>query len=430
MVDWQIIRRIRSNHLAISTLAMTAGLGLRTAGQGLMFLIVARVLGVNDYGAYSAIVAIAGSLSCFAGLGTAFTLIREVARSKEQFGHAWHKALVTIGLTAPPLLLLHLALARLILPASISWTSIFFIGIAELIFAPLSQAAANVYQGHDRIVRSSRLVLAPVIPRLLGSLFFAAIAHGFPTALRLDIWSILYAVASFFAAIYSLYVVRRDFGPGKSFMTSKLPHELWDGIAFAFGGAAIRLYSDVDKTMLAKMATLEVTGAYSAAYRVVDMALVPITSLLTASLPSFFRAREAGPDHSLALTGRLIRLPILYALLAATGMYLFASIIPLLLGNTFATAIAPLRWLALMPVICLPRLFLQQLLIGNDHQAYAVASLTFGALLNIGINLLLIPSLGWLGAVTATYIAEAVMCLIMAYMSWRTLRSKPISSRS
>ena len=417
------IRQLKRNHLAIGTATMTIGLGVRTVGQALMFLIVARILGISDYGAYSAILAIAGSLGCFAGLGTSFTLIREVARDKNSFGHAWHKALAAIIISFPFLLIVYLLIARLALPTEISWISLLSIGIAELALAPIAQAAANAYQGHDRMARSARLILAPTIPRLVGSLVLAVVTHAFALSLRLDLWSLLYAAASFVATMYTLRMVRQDLGPAIKPQNEKLVQGLWDGIAFAFGGAAIRLYADVDKTMLARMTTLAATGAYSAAYRVIDMALVPVASLLAVSLPTFFRAKETGPSHSLAIAGRFIRLPLLYALLASICMYSLAGLMPLFLGESFVAAVAPLRWLAWMPTLCVPRLFLQQLLIGNDHQAVAVTALTFGALINIVANLLWIPSLGWLGAVFATYIAEMFMCLTMAYLVWQKLYS-------
>ncbi len=55
----------RPGRLAKSTFAMTAGMGLRTLAQAAVFLIVARVLGVADYGAYSAVLALAITLGGF-----------------------------------------------------------------------------------------------------------------------------------------------------------------------------------------------------------------------------------------------------------------------------------------------------------------------------------------------------------------------------
>lgn len=422
----RFIKQLISSPLGSNTVAVIIGLGGRTLAQGLMFLIVARVLGVQGYGAYSAVLAIASSLGCFVGLGAPFLLIREVARNRKRFDTAWSKALFAILLSTPFLLALHLLVSRVIVPSKVSWLSIIAIGLAEILFAPLAQTAANAYQGHDRFAHSSKLILAPAIVRLLASIFLLGTLWSFPAPALLNIWSVLYGIASAVAATYALYMIYNDFGPTVG-SDGKRVENLWEGIAFAFGGAAIRLYSDVDKAMLAKMATLEATGAYSAACRVVDMALVPISSLLTASLPSFFRAKEAGSTYTLKLASRLIRLPALYATAIGIVVFLFAGALPLLLGATYVESKLVLQWLAWMPLFSLPRLFLQQLLIGNDHQVAAVITLAAGALINVALNLILIPPLSWLGAVFATYLSELTMCFAMAYLVWRKVH-QPMTS--
>lgn len=69
-----------SGRLARSTLAMTVGMDFRTLGQGAVFLIVARVLGVSDYGAYSATLALAMTLGGFSGFGASIIMLRETSR--------------------------------------------------------------------------------------------------------------------------------------------------------------------------------------------------------------------------------------------------------------------------------------------------------------------------------------------------------------
>jgi len=59
----------RPGKLARDTVILTTGLGLRALAQGLVFVIVARVLGSQGYGAFSAALAIAGVWVHFCGLG-------------------------------------------------------------------------------------------------------------------------------------------------------------------------------------------------------------------------------------------------------------------------------------------------------------------------------------------------------------------------
>ena len=71
----------RPGRLAKGTLAMTAGMGLRTLAQAVVFLIVARVLGVADYGAYAAVLALSTVFGCFSGWGTQTLMVRDVSRN-------------------------------------------------------------------------------------------------------------------------------------------------------------------------------------------------------------------------------------------------------------------------------------------------------------------------------------------------------------
>jgi O-antigen/teichoic acid export membrane protein len=423
------LRQLKGNRLATGTAALTVGLGMRTVGQGLMFVIVARTLGVGDYGAYAATMAIAGTLGCFTGLGTATTLIRLVARDKTSFGHAWWRSIACIAYTAPPLLAIYFVLARFVLPLGVAGSAVLFIGIAEIVFAPVAQLAANAYQGHDRIARSSRLIIAPVVPRFVGALVLIPLVRLLASRQHLIAWSILYALASLLAAIYALGMVRRDLGPAVRPKRLALEVSLFQGAPFAVGGAALRVYTDIDKTMLARMASLSSAGSYAAAYRIIDMAMVPVMSLLTAMLPRFFRHGEI-TAQSIAYTSRIAIWPLAYVLACAAALYACSDLLPWLLGRSYQAAAQSVRWLALVPLVAMPRLFFQHVLIGADRHRTAVVTLAAGAIFNIVANLLAIPAYGWRGATIATYASELLMTAIMGVFLWRALHASRMQRKS
>ncbi len=392
---------------------MTVGMGLRILVQTAIFLIVARVLGVADYGAYSAILALAGTLGSFGGLGIQAIMVRDVSRHPECFPTSWGDTLAAIILSAPILFVAYLALAWAVLPASVSPGIVLLIGLAELIFMPIAIAAINAYQGHERIGRASRLVLAPVIPRLVGALVLLALVPWLPEDQRLLAWGALYAIATLLAAGYAWQLVTQDLGAASRPSGSRLWTKLSEGWPFALGNVAVKLYADIDKTLLARLATLEVAGAYSAGYRVVDFATVPVFSLLIAAAPRFFREGENGVRHAARYAWRILPLPLIATLFISVILYFMADFLPLLLGSSYSAAVPVLQWLAWLPVVSLPRLFLQTSLGTGDRQHQAVAILALGAGINIVLNLWLIPTWSWRGAVVATYAAEIVMLCAM-----------------
>ena len=56
--------------------------------------------------------------------------------------------------------------------------------------------------------------------------------------------------------------------------------EVREGFYFAASQTAQTVYNDIDKTMLARLSTLEATGIYGAAYRIIDVSFVPVSALL------------------------------------------------------------------------------------------------------------------------------------------------------
>lgn len=408
----------RPGPLAKGALAMTVAMGLRSLTQTLVFLIVARVLGVADYGAYAAVLALSATFACFSGLGTQVLMVREVSRDPNCFTAAWGLTLTAILISSPILFVVYGVLARVLLPASVSLTVIVFIGLADLIFAPIGLSAITAYQGHDRLDRAAHLSFIPVLPRLAVALALFPLQLVLSDDMRLSTWAFLYAVAAFAAALYAWRMVRKELGPARKPRWRCVWNSLREAIAFAFGSAALKVYADIDKMMLARLATLEAAGAYSAGYRVADLTTVPLLSLLSAAMPRFFRAGEFGVSAALAYAHRILLVPLIYSILAGLGLYLCAGMLPLLLGATYGDAVPALQWLAWLPLLSLPRLFLQSLLIGGDRQNYAVQVLAGGGLFNIALNLWLIPLWSWRGALVATYAAEIGMALAMGVIAF------------
>ncbi|SMC22450.1 Membrane protein involved in the export of O-antigen and teichoic acid [Desulfacinum hydrothermale DSM 13146] len=411
----------RPGRLAQGTLAMTAGLGLRTLGQAGVFLIVARVLGVEAYGAYSAVLALAMTLGGFTGLGASVIMLRDTARDPVEFAASWGRTLGAWLVTAPGLFVVYLLLAWVILPERIGWVVIVCLGAAEILLTPLMLAGVQGYQGHERMGRAARIVLAPILPRLAAAVLLPLVLLMAPSA-RLSVWAVLYLIAAAFAVVYTLVLLHRDFGLRMAFHWRGLGYVLAEGWPFAVGGAAQKVYVDIDKIMLVRLTTLEITGAYSAAYRVVDMANVPLMSFFAAAAPRFFRAGGEGVRSAARYAWQVLPLPMLYALAVSVSMYLLAGLLPWVLGAGFAPAVEVLRWLAWLPLLTIPRRFGQTVLNASGGQAISLLMTLGGAVINIGLNAWLILLWSWRGAVVATYVAELVMIVCfyvsVARVSW------------
>lgn len=417
------LRAWRPGSLAKGAMRLTAGLGLRSVIQAAVFLLVARVLGVNAYGGFAAIVALGGTLGGFSGCGTQTLMVRDTVRDKNNFALAWGATLAAIIVSVSPLFAVYIWLTAVLLPAEIPSLPIFLLGLTELALTPVSLAAVAAYRGHERTGRAARLLMAPAVFRLCGALAFLVLALALPTNMRLNLWSSFYVASALVAAAYAVWLVRRDLGIPAWPEWHTLRSRMLAAWPFALSLVATRLYTDIDKAMLAALASLDATGAYSAGYRIVDLATIPIVSLLAAAMPTMFRKGLGKNVRDVTrYSMRILPFPVLYAASAGVVLYFLADYIPLLLGQTFSDAVVTLRWLAWLPLLSVGRLLLHRQMVCSDEQKLAVLVLSGGALLNILLNLELIPRWGWRGAVVSTYVAEIAMTVFMGWLTMRVRR--------
>jgi O-antigen/teichoic acid export membrane protein len=399
----------RPGKLAKDTLSMTSGMGLRTISQAVVFLILARILGVEAYGAYTAILALAITFGGLVGFGASSIMLRDTARNAELFTESWGRTLSALLLTAPIFLIVYFILSWAILPRQVGWSVIFCIGIAEILLSPLTIAVIEAYQGHERIGRSARVTLAQTLPRLAASLLIWPLAFVLVDSFRLPVWAALYLIAAASSAVYALKLLKKDIGAQIVFHWHGLSHTLSEAWPFSMTGTAQKVYADIDKVMLSRLSTLEITGTYSAAYRLVDMTGVPLISFFSATAPRFFRAGHDGMQSAARYALRLLPLPMIYTLVIGVSLYMLAGLLPWLLGSEFVSAVEALRLLAWLPLIATPRRFMQTALYSSGRQRATVLIVVFGAILNAILNLWMIPLWNWRGALSATYASELAM---------------------
>ncbi len=417
----------RSSTLATATLQTTAGLTARTLLQAIVFVSVARLLGVEGFGAFAALLALAGSIGQLGGMGCQTVMIRTVARNTQTFGESWEITLAITALSAPILLLFYALLANWLSPAGIQWMPILLIGMAEIVFAPPIVAAISAFQAHGMMSAASRLIAAPAVARFISLAALLPLASVLTHDELFKAWSAIYACGAVGTMLYALRNVRMQLNPAalnREWQWRELRSTAKSGFPFAIGGLGLRVYADIDKTMLGRMDTLHATGSYAAAYRIAEFIILPVHSLFIAALPHMFRISAQGPEALARYMKALWLMPLAYTVTAAIVVWAVAPWLPLLLGDSFHSAVEPLRWLAWLPIVTLPRLHWQQRLVGMERHTSAVSIIAAGALLNILLNLWLIPLASWKGAVISTYIAEGIMASIMFFLGSYIFRAR------
>jgi O-antigen/teichoic acid export membrane protein len=207
------------------------------------------------------------------------------------------------------------------------------------------------------------------------------------------------------------------------FAPVRIRGELMEGFYFGASLSAQTVYNDIDKTMLARLSTLDATGTYAAAYRMIDVVFTPVRSVLYASYPSFFRHGQGGIAASYAFAKRLLPMAVGYSAAAMIGLFVAAPVIPLLLGAEYARTVEALRWLALLPLLKSVHYFLADSLTGAGYQGVRTFAQMGVAVFNVALNLWLIPGYSWRGAAWAS-IASDAMLVVALYLVIRLVHLK------
>jgi O-antigen/teichoic acid export membrane protein len=369
--------------------------------QAIYFVIVARFLGAENYGSFIAVTALASIIFPFAALGSEHILVKYVAVNRASFPTYWGNALLILLINSGLITAILLILSSVIFAENISYLTILIILLADLFCLGLFDASCKAFIASNLVKKSAQLGILNTCGKLLAAL---SLAVFFPKP-NTTTWACLYLISSATIGLVAILSVNHVVGSAR-FNLSKLKSEIKHGIYFSISASANNINSSLDKTMLANMSTLNATGIYGSAYRFIDVGYVPLMALFSASYTKFFQHGSSGIRSSLGFAKQLFPFLLGYALLSILGYLVFAPILPIILGEEYADAIAALRWLAPIPALAAFQMLAADTLTGAGFQKTRSIVQVAAALLNLALNIVLIPHFSWKGAAWATLTSD------------------------
>ncbi|MBD1922874.1 flippase [Microcoleus sp. FACHB-831] len=172
-------------------------------------------------------------------------------------------------------------------------------------------------------------------------------------------------------------------------------------------GMVIMIYMRIDQIMLQQMKNAEAVGLYAAAVKPSEMWYFVPTAIVNSVTPSIVKAKAAGEKIYYERIQTLFNLVVLLSYAVAIPITIFSSqIIMIVAGKKYieaAPVLEVLVWAGLFVSLGLARV---PWLITEGFMKFSAVTTAIGALINVVLNLLLIPSYGGLGAGIATVIAQ------------------------
>lgn len=391
---------------------MLTAQGGRLLIQGVYFVLLARVFGVEQFGMYMGSAALVSVFFPFSGIGAGNVLIQEVARKPSSLPVYWGNALLLSGVSGIGFAAI-LGFAGAWLLPTVPVTLVITLAFAELVFGRMIETVGQIFQALERLDRTAQLNIGLGATRMAAALCFVAMSQNVSPAA----WGYWYLSASAVVALSAGVIAARQYGVPRMHM-ALLVSKLKQGLYFSIGMASQSIYAEIDKTMLARISTFDDTGIYSAATRVIGLAFAPIRSLLYSTYARFFRQGQAGLAGTLLLVRRFLPFSVAYGLVVGGVLYITAPLIPFVLGDGYHSAVNAIRWLALVPLCQGIHYFLADALTGAGYQGARTTNQIVTALFNVLLNLVLIPRYSWRGAALATLLSEATLGLLL----WVTIK--------
>jgi O-antigen/teichoic acid export membrane protein len=389
--------------------------------QGLQFILIARALGAHDFGLMAGVLAITSVLLPFSGVGAANVMVMRLARKEASPALYFGNALMVAAVSGTLLIALAALAGPLFLrDPSLLWL-IVLLGVSEILVTKFIDIAAHVFYGLDRHAFSGSFYTLQAAMRLCAAVvfYFLLSQHG------VMLWAAMHLGAGIAAAIIVMALTVKQIGMPTLDLRLAL-RELKVGVLFSIGLSANSVYTDIDKAVLARYASATINGQYTAAYRLVYMAFTPVMAVLMATQGMFFRAgAQQGLSATVRLALRMAWLGGVYCVGLAALLYLAAPLVAWALGPQYQLSVQILQALSLLPLVLMTQSVFSEALTGANKQRARSVAQVLVAVLCFGLNMALVPGLGWHGAVTATYASQAVLALAVVWIIWLSVRSPP-----
>ncbi len=395
-----------------------------SAGSAVLMLallsIAGRLLGPDEYGIFMWAIGLATVAEVFMDFGLHQVTIRGIAKDHTQAGPVfrtslWLKALPAVGMV-------------IVFGGVVVWlrddpvvrlASLIMLGSAVMRSYVLT--ARGVLQGLEQFGADA---LVTVLDRalLLG-------ACGLALWLGASVIqvSLVFLAARVVSTLVALVIAERSLGsqigPAPAWRTL-----VAEALPVGLFLLVLNLYNRIDTLMLGVMQGDRATGFYNTAYPIYE-GLTYASAIITAVLvPRLSRLWVSDRRAYRALVGRsLVGTAALAVVVAGAAWPLAGFAIQLFFGAEYVDAVPALRWLLVgLPFIYV--IWVLHTVALSAHRTDVLLKVTAaGTLLNVGLNLLLIPAYSYTGAAIATVISEVLAMVLLLTALRGTLVTEPSS---
>lgn len=234
-----------------------------------------------------------------------------------------------------------------------------------------------------------------------------------------DVWAYVLATAgaTFVNSIIPWFFIRRFVDPVRPQWCHMISH-LKPTLTLFLPVIAISVYSILDKVMLGMLTSMEQTGYFDYAEKISKLPLSLITALGAAVLPRMSQIVGSGQiEYGKKLVGTTMWFMLACAFALCFGIVGVApSFCPAFFGEGYEACIPLMSVLAfIIPTICVTNVIGNQYMLPCHRDQEYTASVFVGAIVNVVVNILIIPVLGAMGAAIGSILSEVSVMIVQGW---------------
>ncbi len=386
-----------------------------------LFIYVARILGATEYGKFSYALAAIGLFNIFLDFVSPQIITREFAQDKDKEKEYSSITSLKIIFGIGSLILIFVGsffVTQDLILRKVIWilsAYYFLLGFLEIFYAFLRARQLMEYESFAKILDG----FLTAAFGLFAIIYFPSI-ENLSYAYLFEGLALLAFVLLFFH--YKIYKI--SFGWNKA-VFKRIFLLSWP---IALVGITASVYNQIDSFMMGYWGLMAENGWYNAAFKITRMVFIPMALVSQSFYPAQSKIFKASKEEFQKIWNSHMEIMVLLAMpILIGGLVLAPKIINFFYGQAYNPAILAFQILIVtVAIIFIYEAFRQVLIVANQQKKLFWVVLA-GAIINIALNLVLIPKFSLYGAAIATVFTHILISLLLVGFTIKYTAVKPFN---
>ncbi|MGC9599000.1 MAG: flippase [Minisyncoccia bacterium] len=377
-------------------------------GKALKAIIIiygARVLGTAEYGVFSYALTLAGFFTLFFDPGVNSMVMREVPKATNEDGRlrilSTTLAVKLALIAGAVLIVLFVAPLFSTLPGATA-----LLPIVALIIAldTTREFLSSFIRANEKMEWETGIFLLTNLGIVIAGFLFLSYSR---TALSFG-WA--YVAGTAFGAITAITVLRKRLAHIFSYFSARLIKPiLTSAWPFAITGALGILLTNTDILIVSWMRSASEVGIYSAVIRIIQVLYIIPSIFQLSTFPTLSRFVNTSSVKFRSALERIVGLLFLASVpMAIGGAILGTQIMDLVFGTAYVSGGLALKILMITLIVDYPTVIISTAIFAYDRQKSLIVASLIGGIMNVALDLILIPPFGIAGSAFGTLLTQIV----------------------